>query len=227
MNQSVAKAVKASAVGSVSVSDDVELRVIHALRLRGFASVAVIAEVTGLTRDVVDSALVELSSGRLVMRRDAPTSGYMLLPVGRRRGEILLADEVDRLGVRDALEAQYARFLELNRPFLHLCTEWQVKDHEGDQTINDHLDESYDAAMMERLAATNAEIQPICRELAASLDRFHSYGPRFGAALERVRNGDIDWFTGAMIDSYHTVWFELHEDLLASLGIERLEEAHT
>ena len=24
-----------------------------------------------------------------------------------------------------------------------------------------------------------------------------------------------------MIDSYHTVWFELHEDLLATLGIER------
>ena len=27
-----------------------------------------------------------------------------------------------------------------------------------------------------------------------------------------------------MIDSYHTVWFELHEDLLATLGIERSSE---
>ena len=27
-----------------------------------------------------------------------------------------------------------------------------------------------------------------------------------------------------MIDSYHTVWFELHEDLLATLGLERAAE---
>jgi hypothetical protein len=28
-----------------------------------------------------------------------------------------------------------------------------------------------------------------------------------------------------MIDSYHTVWFQLHEDLLNTLGIERSKEA--
>jgi hypothetical protein len=27
-----------------------------------------------------------------------------------------------------------------------------------------------------------------------------------------------------MIESYHTVWFELHEDLLATLGIQRAGE---
>ncbi|MDQ1375434.1 MAG: hypothetical protein QOJ09_2772, partial [Actinomycetota bacterium] len=27
-----------------------------------------------------------------------------------------------------------------------------------------------------------------------------------------------------LIDSYHTVWFELHEDLLSTLGIERGSE---
>jgi hypothetical protein len=27
-----------------------------------------------------------------------------------------------------------------------------------------------------------------------------------------------------MIDSYHTVWFELHEDLLATLGRQRSQE---
>jgi hypothetical protein len=40
-------------------------------------------------------------------------------------------------------------------------------------------------------------------------------------ALERTRAGDADWFTKPTIDSYHTVWFELHENLLATLGIER------
>jgi hypothetical protein len=27
-----------------------------------------------------------------------------------------------------------------------------------------------------------------------------------------------------MIDSYHTIWFELHDDLLATLGLERADE---
>ncbi len=30
-----------------------------------------------------------------------------------------------------------------------------------------------------------------------------------------------------MIDSYHTVWFELHENLLATLGIERAREGES
>ncbi|MCS5679761.1 MAG: hypothetical protein NZ603_07680, partial [Acidimicrobiales bacterium] len=59
--------------------------------------------------------------------------------------------------------------------------------------------------------------------------RFDGYGRRFSEALRRVVAGEIDWFTGVMmdvvwIDSYHTVWFELHENLLATLGIERAKE---
>ena len=37
----------------------------------------------------------------------------------------------------------------------------------------------------------------------------------------RCSTGDSDWFTKPMIASYHTVWFEMHEDLLCTLGIER------
>jgi len=39
-----------------------------------------------------------------------------------------------------------------------------------------------------------------------------------------VSAGDVDWFTKPMIPSYHTVWFEMHEDLLCTLGIERGSE---
>jgi hypothetical protein len=39
-----------------------------------------------------------------------------------------------------------------------------------------------------------------------------------------VQGGDLDWFTRPMIESYHTVWFELHENLLATLGIQRAME---
>jgi hypothetical protein len=41
-----------------------------------------------------------------------------------------------------------------------------------------------------------------------------------------VQSGEIEWFTKPMIESYHTIWFELHEDLLASLGLDRAKEVH-
>ena len=56
------------------------------------------------------------------------------------------------------------------------------------------------------------------------LPRFARYAPRLTNAVDRVRAGEVDWFTKPVLDSYHTVWFELHEDLLATLGIERGEE---
>ncbi len=49
-------------------------------------------------------------------------------------------------------------------------------------------------------------------------------GRRLDNALARVQAGDFDWFTTPVIDSFHTVWFELHEDLLSTLGIERSKE---
>jgi pyruvate,orthophosphate dikinase len=42
--------------------------------------------------------------------------------------------------------------------------------------------------------------------------------------VDRVEAGERDWFTKPLIDSYHTVWFELHEDLLSTLGKERASE---
>jgi hypothetical protein len=61
--------------------------------------------------------------------------------------------------------------------------------------------------------------------LAATLARYSPFGPRLGGAIERIRAGEHDYVTKPIIDSYHTIWFELHEDLLTSLGIDRSQEA--
>ena len=37
-------------------------------------------------------------------------------------------------------------------------------------------------------------------------------------------NGEPAWVTRPRVDSCHTVWMELHEDLLATLGIDRGDE---
>ena len=74
------------------------------------------------------------------------------------------------------------------------------------------------------LGELDDKVQPICADLGAALERFAAYGGRLAEALGKVRAGDVDWFTKPMIASYHTVWFELHEDLLATLGIDRSAE---
>jgi hypothetical protein len=48
---------------------------------------------------------------------------------------------------------------------------------------------------------------------------------RFADALEAVRGGDNTMFGRPLGDSYHTVWFELHEELIALSGRTRAEEA--
>jgi hypothetical protein len=133
----------------------------------------------------------------------------------------LLAAELDGAHARGGVDAAYRQFLLLNTRLLEVCTEWQLRDVDGVSTVNDHSDHAYDAAVIEQLADLHDEVEPICNDLAAALDRFAAYGPRLEHALQRVRSGDSDWFTKPMIPSYHTVWFEMHEDLLTTLGIER------
>jgi pyruvate,orthophosphate dikinase len=60
--------------------------------------------------------------------------------------------------------------------------------------------------------------------LADDLDRLGGYPDRLAHAHDRVVAGDHAWLTRPTVDSYHTVWFELHEDLLATLGRSRSDE---
>ena len=75
------------------------------------------------------------------------------------------------------------------------------------------------------LAASQAVAVEVLGQLERVLDRFRIHLPRLRFALERVQAGDTQWFTGASIESFHTVWFELHEDLLATLGLDRAAES--
>ncbi len=214
-------------VASPVVGTPSELRIIHALRLKGFAGTDVIAETADVGEAAAQDVLEGLANNELARYREGRMTGWMLMPAGRARGEALLAEELDGAGKRAELNALYQRFLEYNQPFLGLCTEWQTRMVEGEQVVNDHADKVYDAAVIGRLAETHSAMQPICGDLAALFDRFDSYGARFDDALARVQGGEIEWFTKPVIESYHTVWFELHEDLLASLGIERSKEGHS
>ena len=215
-----------SAVGSHTSSPD--LMVVQALRVKGFVDAEAVVAATGLDADVVDAMLAGLADAGHARHREGRMSGWMLTPEGRAYGESLLAAELEATGVRPTVEAAYRDFLELNQGFLGLCTDWQLRPDpdapDGDPIVNDHADAVHDAAVVARLGEADDVMREVCGGLAEVLARFDGYGERFAEALARVRVGEAEWFTRPMIDSYHTVWFELHENLLATLGIERARE---
>lgn len=194
--------------------------VLHALRLKGFADTSVVASVARIPEDEALRHLEKAAAAGHATRRDGRISGWALSPGGRGHHQDLIAAELDGSAARAAVEDGYRRFLEVNNELLTVCTDWQLRD----STLNDHRDPGYDAAVISRLRAVDGKVQPVCTDLGKALQRFGEYGSRFTRALDRVEAGDGDWFAKPMIDSYHTVWFELHEDLLATLGIERSKE---
>jgi hypothetical protein len=112
----------------------------------------------------------------------------------------------------------YKAFGSMNREVLQVCTDWQVRPGGA---LNDHTDAAYDWAVIDRLEALDDRAGPLLRRLAGVDARFGEYRGRLHAARQRVMGGERDWLTSPRVDSYHTVWMELHEELLTALGVER------
>ena len=191
--------------------------VLHGVRLKGLAEPATLAALWEIDEGEVEVQLKSLSDDGLVQRRDGRLSGWSLTNEGTAADDSQLQEELDSTGARPAIEDAYRRFCGLNRELLEVCTAWQLVDG----AINDHADAAYDTAVIDRLAALHAEVEPALADLAAALPRFARYPVRLDDALGKIRGGDADWFTKPLLDSYHTVWFELHEDLLSTLGRQR------
>ncbi len=208
----------------MSPSSDPRTLVMHGLRLKGFAEAEAVAEAVDLTEADAKPMLDQLVADGMATYRRGRLSGFALTPAGREAHAGRLAEELEANSAREAVQEAYGRFLSHNADLLTICTAWQLRDVDGESVLNDHTDEVYDAGVIDRLVALHAGIEPVCEDLGRTLDRFAGYGPRLSLALHNVRAGDADWFTKPMIPSYHTVWFEMHEDLLCTLGIERGSE---
>ncbi len=201
-----------------------EARVLHSLRVGGVLRIDEVSRRTAVARPRLDDLLIDMERSTLVRRHVGALRGWSLTVGGRTRGEELLAEELDSRGARPAVVAAYEEFRTVNGDLLAICTDWQVSSWADPVDLNDHSDPEYDRAVLSRLSRLDAVAARILGELAAELPRFGSYHPRLALALDRASSGGVDWVTRPLIDSYHTVWFELHEDLLATLGRRRTDE---
>ncbi len=198
---------------------DPQFLVLHALRVKGFAKVEVLSELTALAPAEVESHLHALQHDELALFREARAL-WQLSPGGRIAHAEALGTDIGDGTARGQLRAPYGSFLHLNEAFKELCGEWQLRDG----SPNDHTDAAYDQAVVARLVGIDADAQPIVGLLAAAMARFGPYGPRLTEAATKVQGGDHHLFTGVMCSSYHDVWMELHEDLILTLGIDRAKE---
>lgn len=187
------------------------------------ADAGAVARRYALDRDETEELLLDVEARGWVRHSSfAGSGGWSLTDAGRAEDERRLADELDATGARPAVEEAHALFQPLNERFLAATTAWQIRPTPWDAMAeNDHTDWRWDGRVLDRLGALHRRMEPVCEMLTARLERFDGYPDRYRRALARVEHGDPTWVDQPGMDSCHTVWFELHEDLLSTLGLER------
>ena len=196
-----------------------ELAVLQAVRLKGRVALADLAATLDEDLDDVSEIAEQLTESGLLVGG----ATLRISPSGRDRLDALLAAE--RQGIDTAaMTAAYDDFRSVNPDFKALVTDWQLRGGPAGKP-NAHDDAEYDAAVLARLDEVHARVLPIIEAAAAQLPRLNSYSTKLIAALGKIKAGDSAWLARPLIDSYHTVWFELHEELIGAAGLTREQAA--
>jgi hypothetical protein len=173
--------------------------------------------IRGMVRGAPDEATAKLVEQGLAMikgpitmptREGTAAAGQLLrLPPGRHEEQ-----ELDKL---------FDGFLVINRRLRDVCSAWQTRP---DGMPNDHSDGAYDDTVRDRLDEVHSGIGPILRRMAAVQPRLGGYRPRLQEALDKFDDGESNWLASPLMDSYHTVWMQLHQELILLLGLTRADD---
>lgn len=195
-----------------------DLAVLRTVELKGRVRDQDLAPPLGLDLAEAAGLLAQLAERGLL----APAGkAHRLSEEGRTHLAALL--EADRAPVDGvALEQAYDEFCVFNSELKTIITAWQVR---ADGSPNDHTDASYDAGVLARLGDLHARVLPLMDRFATIANRLAPYRGRLQRAQDNIATGDTTWVARPIMDSYHTVWFELHEDLIQLCGRTRAEEA--
>ncbi len=193
---------------------------LRALGIKGFATVDTLADALLSTSDVV-SPLVD----RLVADGLVEVAAGSLRPTvdGKMAVGALIAADTAGWGedeARRALETFHGFDLRMK----DTVTAWQMRDVGGEMTINDHTDPDHDDAVLQQLGGLHADTIGWLCGITDRCGRFEDYRARLERALARARAGDSRFVASPRVDSYHGVWFELHEELIRLAGRRRSDE---
>ena len=173
--------------------------------------------IRGMIRGTPDEAAAGLAGQGLAMTKGpitmptpegtAAAAKLLRLPPGSQEEQ-----ELDKL---------FDGFLPINRRLRDVCSAWQTRP---DGMPNDHSDGAYDDTIRDRLDEVHSAIGPILRRMAAAQPRLAGYRPRLQEALDKFDEGESNWLASPLMDSYHTVWMHLHQELILMLGLTRADD---
>ena len=173
---------------------------LHQARIRGFLpfNEAHKPELAGL----IEAKLLQETPVGIILTTDGMATHSAELEAWRSQADLAL------------LEKTYSRFLSVNQEMKSGCSTWQTsqRDSEAAMKIEDLL-----RGILDR-------VKPALARASKLAGRFGDYGDRLEGALRRAASGEHRYFTDPTVDSFHTVWFECHEDYLVTLDRSREEE---
>ncbi len=192
--------------------------VMHGIAVKKFCGSEDVSSLTRLPAARVAELLDELvATGRV----EAIDGKYILTPAG----QVLLEKSYPRAcsALRDDPDfiAAYEDFETVNSDLKQAITDWQTVTVGGQKVPNDHTDKAYDDNVIDRIGRSHDRVEGILARLGEQVPRLQWYNEKLLEALERAEDGEIQWISDARSASYHTVWFELHEDLLRLVGRQR------
>jgi pyruvate,orthophosphate dikinase len=207
-------AVPSIASRSVVPSDDghgdrvSELEVLRLVVLRSRTDVDAIAFALGSTRPAVASSVADLIDADLLFTQG---SSLAATAAGRDRIAADVAEVVARHGPRFA--GLLDRFQRPDRELKQIVTAYQLGP------------DGPDGAAIRRIhEMITGEATAIISAAAAVVPRLERYGARLDAALAQLASGDARYLAHPAVDSIHTIWFELHEELIRLAGTDRATE---
>ena len=196
-------------------------QIIHVISIKGFAKEEPLAVAVGLeVSDVVLIAQSLTEEGLLESSR----IGMKLTEKGKAAAEKVLEDARKTTDLA-ALETFYQAFTPINQDYKKSVSAWQIKTVGDLAEPNDHENAEYDQQVLKEMFKDHDSLNHLVTTHLASCPLLRDYARRLEIAYAHVRAGHHQFVTGALIDSYHTVWFEFHEALIRLSGRDRATEA--
>jgi hypothetical protein len=194
--------------------------VLHGLGVLKQADASAIARRMNLSHDEVAAVLeVAAAHGRVVRVQER----FVLTPLAR----LALAADYSRVHADLRADAAFAealqRFEIVNRDLKALMTAWQTVEVGGELHPNMHEDAAHDARIIDRLGRFHDRVEPLLSALCRLVPRLSVYAAGLEAALARAESGDHRFVADVGLESYHSLWFDLHEELLRLSGTARQE----
>jgi pyruvate,orthophosphate dikinase len=212
---------KETAAADISRDD-----LIHVMLIKGFVTPTDLAPILFTTSETVSTHLDHLvASGLAELIGGSALAGmFQLSATGKAMGVEGIAQDRAKWGAEPATKA-LDDLLPLDLRMKSIMTDWQMREVDGQQVLNDHTDESHDAAVLAEFASLHTDSVAWLGSLSDGPDRLATYVARLDRAAAQVAGGDTAYLASPRIDSFHNVWFELHEDLIQLAGRTREEEA--